>query len=550
MPILGEVKFNWDAPCREAEYNRWKENATRNFHANNNTKELSQSAFLWDWLGETGIRELSAHTWDESDKQKPNVIFQKLKAHCQPADNQTIYRNQFHMIRQSCSQTFSDLFHEICRIYDLCKFEEEGRCDDHKGCNDCQKAAKEIRIKDILMIAVRDDKLREEFKKLKGKESTIANYEKAGRSWDLENATKGAYNHNQTLTKEAIHAISHHKSKANNQNSSNNKFIKSCKFCGKSHQIKQCPAKDKTCNKCNKIGHFANKCRSSSQVPKLQRKAVIKPRQGTRPALSRSEPIHFMSAQGPIGVTDFGTIDDNFDNVQWIDSIEVSYNPPTHLASYGTKETTAAIHNIQKRQKSQAFTTVSMLPQDTEGKTIGAPIDVKCKIDTGAGANVMPVSIFRKLCPDMFDAKGKALEKFNGDWTTLTAYGGGIIKQFGVRMLKCYWNNKKWVILFHIVDAEGPILLGLKTLRQMGIFSKHPRVFIETIDIHSTNAGLARQQLKEGEEDGHNQSEYQSIASEVPKVGVAACPTPAEESQVPVQAINDNAQANVHLVSE
>ena len=93
MPILGEVKFNWDAPCREAEYNRWKENATHNFTANNNTKELSQSVFLWDWLGETGIRELSAHTWDESDKQKPNVIFQKLKAHCQPSDNQTIYRN-------------------------------------------------------------------------------------------------------------------------------------------------------------------------------------------------------------------------------------------------------------------------------------------------------------------------------------------------------------------------------------------------------------------------------------------------------------------------
>ena len=33
-------------------------------------------------------------------------------------------------------------------------------------------------------------------------------------------------------------------------------------------------------------------------------------------------------------------------------------------------------------------------------------------MDTGAGANVMPVSVFRRLCPAMFDFNGKALEKF------------------------------------------------------------------------------------------------------------------------------------------
>ena len=37
---------------------------------------------------------------------------------------------------------------------------------------------------------------------------------------------------------------------------------------------------------------------------------------------------------------------------------------------------------------------------------------------------------------------------------------------------------------FHIVEAKGPILLGLPTLRRMGLFQKHPRVFIEHIDIH------------------------------------------------------------------
>ena len=51
-----------------------------------------------------------------------------------------------------------------------------------------------------------------------------------------------------------------------------------------------------------------------------------------------------------------------------------------------------------------------MLPKDTEGKVTGCATDIKCKIDTGAGANVMPISTFSKLCSVMFDFSGKPLE--------------------------------------------------------------------------------------------------------------------------------------------
>ena len=134
-----------------------------------------------------------------------------------------------------------------------------------------------------------------------------------------------------------------------------------------------------------------------------------------------------------------------------------------------------------------------MLPEGTEGKITGLAIETKCKIDTGEATNVMPISNFRKLCPAMFDANGNALDKFSKEWTTLRAYGGGIIKHFGIRMIKCKWNYQKWVFHFHIVDVEGPTLLGLKTLRHTGIFSKHARVYIETIDLPFMNLLLAQQ---------------------------------------------------------
>ena len=78
----------------------------------------------------------------------------------------------------------------------------------------------------------------------------------------------------------------------------------------------------------------------------------------------------------------------------------------------------------------------------------------------------------------------ETLVGFSNDRTTQKAYGGKTIQQYGVRGLNCQWDNKLITPVFHIVEAKGPILLGLPTLRRMGLFQKHPRVFIDHIDIH------------------------------------------------------------------
>ncbi|UYV63325.1 K02A2.6-like, partial [Cordylochernes scorpioides] len=42
------------------------------------------------------------------------------------------------------------------------------------------------------------------------------------------------------------------------------KIIENCRNCGRSHKINQCPAYQKRCNKCKKLNHFANLCRSQN----------------------------------------------------------------------------------------------------------------------------------------------------------------------------------------------------------------------------------------------------------------------------------------------
>ena len=54
MLILGQPKFNWKVPCRDAEFLRWEETACLNFVGNGNNDTKRQAALLLDWLGQVG----------------------------------------------------------------------------------------------------------------------------------------------------------------------------------------------------------------------------------------------------------------------------------------------------------------------------------------------------------------------------------------------------------------------------------------------------------------------------------------------------------------
>ena len=96
MPVLGNVKFNWDVLVREAEFIRWKTNEPRKFKANKNTDKESQAAFLRDWLGATDEMVLESYRRSEVDKETIDTIFDKLDQNFLAASNQILYKTNFH----------------------------------------------------------------------------------------------------------------------------------------------------------------------------------------------------------------------------------------------------------------------------------------------------------------------------------------------------------------------------------------------------------------------------------------------------------------------
>ena len=156
-----------------------------------------------------------------------------------------------------------------------------------------------------------------------------------------------------------------------------------------------------------------------------------------------------------------------------------------------------AVHTVHKPKRYQAFTRVSMYPTDTSGKTTGKPIEMKCKLDTGDSVNVMPLAAYKLTNHSEFDKDNKPTGGFGQDRTTLRGYSDNIIKQYGTRLIKAFWNNKYWGILFHIVETQGPILLSLNAMTKFGLFTKHPRISTEIVDLFTSTQNLARHETKE-----------------------------------------------------
>ena len=116
-----------------------------------------------------------------------------------------------------------------------------------------------------------------------------------------------------------------------------------------------------------------------------------------------------------------------------IDSIEIN-----SVASQDTRN--IHIDEIHQTTKSQSF--VDMYPTDRKGSCSGPVKQVKCNIDCGAMANIMPLNIFKMLNPSEFDKDGNFISGFNRDMNRLSAYCNRPIQQHGVRLINFIFQQK------------------------------------------------------------------------------------------------------------
>ena len=133
----------------------------------------------------------------------------------------------------------------------------------------------------------------------------------------------------------------------------------SCGCCTRSHPPgrSSCPARDDHCRGCGKLGHWKPKCRSGQKGPKDK------------------GPKHLNRGGKQRKVNEVGTDEDPHYDEIGIRTIELS--------------------DVWIDSTTEAFATVEMPAEIGPNKLA----TLKCKVDTGAGGNVMPLRAFAKLFP-------------------------------------------------------------------------------------------------------------------------------------------------------
>ena len=465
MPTLGNPIYNWDAPCQEQELIRWKSVVEDNFKINKTAND-DKAAFIRGWIGDTGVQKLRKFEWTGTEWDEYDKVMMRFKLVIQPTNrNQSNrYALELNNYRQT-TETFIEFWTELKRRFTLARDSFSRMCEDHKDCAGCKQRYWEVELMSKIYIGVRDQRIRELIDQLPEEQHKLTRYVEIGECYEASLASAQTFSTMATTTISAV------------RRQTDNKGQFKCQRCGKHHNKGECKALKVKCHKCDRVGHFAKMCKSRTQGKQTNNKI-----HRVKPRTLKSTNVHLVSDEGQnLGTTDWETANKLFDGVAWTDSIDI-FPDISDTINYQSKD--VQVDNVCQKQKSQAFTFVNMYPTSLQGKNTGPAKQVKCKIDSGAGANLMSLDDYKKVNPSEFDEAGNSLAGFSNDKTTLKAYGGKTIQQYGVRVINCQWNNKCIRPIFHIVEAKGPILLGLTTLRKMGLFHKHPRVFIESMDIH------------------------------------------------------------------
>ena len=244
-----------------------------------------------------------------------------------------------------------------------------------------------------------------------------------------------------------------------NSTSTSHRTNRKCKYCGSRHAFKpreNCPAYGSTCDKCGKQNHWAKVCRSRPSSPgKYGEKSQYRHKKSSHKGQRKG--IHMVQQQ-----------------MQNMDSSSDTSDGPFEQISFAE----VTVQSSENGEGDEIYAKVNIkLPGRRRVHT-----DLKVKVDTGAQGNIIPIRMYRKMCPGNIDSDGKpvqgTLKKRN---TILTAYNGTQIPHFGVLSIPCQYGEEAWrKVDFYIAVTEGPAILGLPTITDLKLVSLNCAIEMHT----------------------------------------------------------------------
>ena len=223
-----------------------------------------------------------------------------------------------------------------------------------------------------------------------------------------------------------------------------------CQNCETEHEARKCPAYGTTCNSCSKPNHWAKVCRQKiNKTPHYQaRPGSHNSKEGKQNRYSQGQGRYSNRRIHDLNVNNESS--DEFDTLVF-DTITV--NSITPDSNTQTKDEALVMIDIK-------------LPNNTHNTQLRA------KLDTGAQANILPLRLYRSMFPENIDYHGKPkITAVKKSTTTLTAYGGTPIPQFGTCDIECTYNNNSAIAMFYVTDVQSRAIIGLPTALELHLIT-------------------------------------------------------------------------------
>lgn len=189
--------------------------------------EAKKVAIFLNSIGDEALELYNTLPCAEGEQRTFAVVKEKLEAYCLPRENVIFEQFKFNNITQKERQTLDSFVTEL-----------------RKAIKTTHYVNPDDMIRDRLVIGIHDKHTQE--KLLRESQLTL------NKAIDVSRTIEISKDQSKILQNETVvHAI-----KPENQTS-----IIPCKFCGYKHQVRKCPAYEKTCVSCQGRNHFANVCR-------------------------------------------------------------------------------------------------------------------------------------------------------------------------------------------------------------------------------------------------------------------------------------------------
>ena len=330
----------------------------------------------------------------EEDTRTYDQVIAAFTRYFQPRRNVLNYRTQFYNRRQAADESAEEYIRCIHGLAVKCRFNEGLTQSDM--------------IKDRLLSGMTDTLLSSELQLDEDVTlDTVTSKMRAKEAIDKQMKTESMVAAVKTLSKSG-----------SSKKQASQQTINNCRYCGRSHPVRACPAYGKKCNICSKSNHFAKVCSQNKQASEVQVE---------QPAVNDSPEFYISTQQLKADAICSETV--------YTDGFDV--DPGFNVLSIDNEW---------------------FLDFYVNGNVMNA------KIDTGAQTNVISCDELRRLLP-------KAIIKPTS--SRLTAYSGHALPVLGVSEVGVVFRGQQHSLNFHVIGDErrAHTLIGLPSIKRLGILN-------------------------------------------------------------------------------